>query len=188
MFQKISCLSLIGKICKNHQKASFASLPLVNKIVRTSNFLSFNSLANKKEEGVRSLLDDGISFLLFGDCAIYHKKGLTYEIGQGRSVHWGNNTELIIPTHGIRNNIRGRRWGSEFPHRSEDSGKETPFTNSIRNTCVEKTLQFSWLKNIRKKQYYNIIGKIGVKKRNAGMYWKFYVNKRKKIREKRKTI
>lgn len=51
-----------------------------------------------------------------------------------------------------------------------------------------QVLSFSWLKTIRKKQYYNIIGKIGIKKRNAGMYWKFYVAKRKKIRKKKRTI
>lgn len=52
----------------------------------------------------------------------------------------------------------------------------------------EPTLLFSWLKTIRKKQYYKIIGKIGIKKKNAGMYWSFYVNKRKKIRKKKRTI
>ncbi|GAB68137.1 hypothetical protein PCYB_127020 [Plasmodium cynomolgi strain B] len=188
MFQKISCLPLIGKICKNHQKATFASVPLVNKIVRTSNCFSFNNLANEKDEAVRNVLDDGISFLLFGDCTVYHKKGLTYEIGYRRSVHLGNSTELILPTHCIRNNIRDRPWGIESPHRSEDPGKGILPTNPIPSVCVEKTLHFSWLKNIRKKQYYKIIGKMGVKKRNAGMYWSFYVNKRKKIRKKRRTI
>ncbi|CAG9473956.1 conserved Plasmodium protein, unknown function [Plasmodium vivax] len=188
MLQKISCLPLIGKICKNHQKATFASVPLVNKIVRTSNYFRFSNLANKKGEAVSNVPHDGSSFLLFGDCTVYHKKGLTYEMGHRRSVHLGNSTECIIPTHGIRNSIRGRPWGSESPHRSEDSGKGTPPTNSIRSGCVEKTLHFSWLKTIRKKQYYKIIGKMGVKKRNAGMYWSFYVNKRKKIRKKRRTI
>ncbi|ANQ09698.1 Uncharacterized protein PCOAH_00046690 [Plasmodium coatneyi] len=190
MFQKISCLPLIGKICKNYQKATFASVQLVNKIVRTKNWFSFNNLANGKDEAVRNVLDDNISFFLFGDCTVYHRKGLTYEIGHRRSVHLGNSTELIIPTHGIRNSIRGRHCGVQNPHRSEDSGKGTgaPSTNSIRNAGVEKTLHFSWLKNIRKKQYYKIIGKMGVKKRNAGMYWSFYVNKRKKIRKKRRTI
>ncbi|EUD69476.1 hypothetical protein C922_00339 [Plasmodium inui San Antonio 1] len=188
MFGKISCLPLIGKICKNHEKATFAFVPLVNKIVRTSKCFSLKNLANGKEEAVRNVLDDGISFLLFGDCTVYHKKGLTYEIGHRRSIHLGNTTELILPTHGLRNKIRGRPWGIDTPHRSEDSGKGMSPTDLIRSACVEKTLHFSWLKNIRKKQYYKIIGKMGVKKRNAGMYWSFYVNKRKKIRKKRRTI
>ncbi|KJP87754.1 hypothetical protein AK88_02649 [Plasmodium fragile] len=188
MFPRISCLPLIGKICKNHQKATFASVPLVNKIVRTRNSFTLNNLANEKDEAVRNMLDDGISFLLCGDCTVHHKPGLTYEIGHRRSFHLGNSTELIIPAHRIRSNISARPWGSESPHHSEDSGNGMLPTNSIRTACVQKTLHFSWLKNIRKKQYYKIIGKMGVKKRNAGMYWSFYVNKRKKIRKKRRTI
>ncbi|KAF5153347.1 hypothetical protein TpMuguga_01g02590 [Theileria parva strain Muguga] len=49
-------------------------------------------------------------------------------------------------------------------------------------------IECSALDDLRRQQLNKIIGKIGIKKRDAGMYWKQYKTKRIKIRKRKRVI
>ncbi|GAW82637.1 hypothetical protein, conserved [Plasmodium gonderi] len=188
MFQKINCIPIIGKMYKNDHKHTAVAAQLLNKLVRINNCINFNNFINEKNQASRNIFDYRCSYLPLGNCTIYHNKVINYKIKNRRNDQVGEITKFFSPTYGIRNNIKVTNNDSENSHHTVKTKEGTDTTNWMNTLSEQKKLRFSWLKNIRKKQYYKIIGKIGVKKRNAGMYWSFYVNKRKKIRKKRRTI
>lgn len=49
-------------------------------------------------------------------------------------------------------------------------------------------LLFSYRDDLRREQFNRIVGKIGVKKRDAGIYWNQYKTKRIKIRKRKRVI
>ncbi|CRG94645.1 conserved Plasmodium protein, unknown function [Plasmodium gallinaceum] len=159
MIKKINIFPLIGKFYNNKCKVSFTSLQLLNKNFDTNNILSFKTTLHVNEGNMKNMLSDKNFCIPLTNCIIYDKKDIYSEI-KSKNIIKRNSTE----------NMK----------------LNTPC--NLVNKENSRILSFSWLKNVRKKQYYNIIGKIGIKKRNAGMYWSFYVNKRKKIRKKRRTI
>ncbi|CRH01476.1 conserved Plasmodium protein, unknown function [Plasmodium relictum] len=159
MLKKIGIFPLIEKIYNSNCKFNFASLQLLNINVDTSNILNYKTPLNINEGNIKSILNNKSCFIPLTNCIIYDKKIVSSEIKNKNNIK--RNSSVIIKLN---------------------------TTCNLVNKENSKVLSFSWLKNVRKKQYYNIIGKIGIKKRNAGMYWSFYVNKRKKIRKKRRTI
>ncbi|KYN96042.1 hypothetical protein PGSY75_1444900 [Plasmodium gaboni] len=156
---------------KNYGKVNYSSLQLFQKNVNKYTDIIKMFTVNKNEENMKCSFDNkNIYYMPLCNSFIYNKE---------------KDASLYIKKIKNRNNDNNKNDNNSY-----DDHK------SIQNYCNdknvnmknEKVLLFSWLKTVRKKQYYNIIGKIGIKKKNAGMYWSFYVNKRKKIRKKRRTI
>ncbi|SBS86771.1 conserved Plasmodium protein, unknown function [Plasmodium ovale] len=180
MFRKLNGISLIGKMNKNHPKANFTCTQLVNKNMDITNKSILRTfIMNELVESGNKSIDKKTCFLPFSSNFISYEKVLNMDVNNISNIGGGYNTQTCTPK------------SVESPNESTfstDAMRSKNITTNILNKRSNKILLFSWLKNIRKKQYYNIIGKLGIKKRNAGMYWNFYVNKRKKIRKKRKTI
>ncbi|KAI4836824.1 hypothetical protein MKS88_004629 [Plasmodium brasilianum] len=179
MFKKINTFPLIGKIYKNHSKGKFSSLRLPNISLDINRILGFKNAINTIYENVNNSFNNETCFLAFNNCTIYNKKATNCNIRSRSNMENGNSSKIY--RYRIISPANWSTCNSAVTHNGNIA------TNSVNNKS-KKILLFSWLKTIRKKQYYNIIGKIGIKKRNAGMYWSFYVNKRKKIRKNRKTI
>lgn len=155
------------------QKIPFSSLRLIKNGVKTTSLLKLGPFFKEKE-------DIGLT---------EQKKKDLYLVENDYFLSFNNSF--------LCNSSNNTCWNLCKSVKQENIGywNETSFMIKPFNTFSKWTelktipvLSFSWLKTIRKKQYYNIIGKIGIKKRNAGMYWDFYVAKRKKIKKKRKTI
>ncbi|KYN94102.1 hypothetical protein PRSY57_1444200 [Plasmodium reichenowi] len=172
MIKKINGIFLTSKYYyKKYGRVNYSSLQLFQKNVSKYTDIIKMFTVNKNEKNMNCLYDNKIIYYMpLCNSFIYHKeKDACSHIKKIKN----------------RNNDNYKNDNNYY-----DDHK------CIQNYCNDKNVRmkndkvllFSWLKNVRKKQYYNIIGKIGIKKKNAGMYWSFYINKRKKIRKKRRTI
>lgn len=157
------------------KKFCFSSLQIIKEDTNT-NYLMKRSLLFKEEADIsRAERKEGHVCLMEHNFFVPFTNSFLYDDNSKKHIKW---------------NIRGNNEHKINRCYSESSFVTNQYDDFSKWSVLKRTpvLSFSWLKTIRKKQYYNIIGKIGIKKRNAGMYWKFYVAKRKKIRKKRRTI
>ncbi|SCM07034.1 conserved Plasmodium protein, unknown function [Plasmodium chabaudi chabaudi] len=184
MLEKINTFPLIREIYRNNHQKKFAFIKLMNKNTDINKIFPFNKDANQSPPNGYNLFGSQFSFTPFSNLLIYNNNN------NNNNTCFEFNHNTINPTY--NNNIIHplcKHKNSDYINRkfSNILGEDNPNGTSY-NKEKQQTLLFSWLKTIRKKQYYKIIGKLGIKKRNAGMYWEFYVNKRKKIRRNKRTI
>ncbi|WBY59784.1 hypothetical protein Py17XNL_001302991 [Plasmodium yoelii yoelii] len=157
----------------------------MNKNTDINKIFAFKKDVNQNPKNGYNLFREQIIFTPFSNLLIYNNNNnnsnnISFEFNHN-TINPTYNNNIIHPLCKYKNSNYINRKFSNI--QSEDSPNDIS-----HNKTKQKTLLFSWLKTIRKKQYYKIIGKLGIKKRNAGMYWEFYVNKRKKIRKKKRTI
>ncbi|EDO05722.1 uncharacterized protein BBOV_IV001250 [Babesia bovis T2Bo] len=58
--------------------------------------------------------------------------------------------------------------------------------NTVAGT--DSPMELAYRDDIRREQFNRIVGKVGIRKRDAGVYWKQYKQKRMKIRKRRRVI
>lgn len=63
----------------------------------------------------------------------------------------------------------------------------TDLTAMPCNVCPPP-IMFSYRDDLRREQFNRIVGKIGIRKRDAGIYWNQYKTKRIKIRKRKRVI
>ncbi|CXI89635.1 conserved Plasmodium protein, unknown function [Plasmodium berghei] len=182
MIKKINTFPLIREIYRNNHQKKFAFIKLMNKNTDINKIFAFKKDANQSPKNGYNLFREQIIFTPFSNLLIYNNNNnnICFEFDHN-TINPTYNNNIIHPLCKYKNSDYINRKFSNM--QGEDTSNDT-----LHNKTKKKTLLFSWLKTVRKKQYYKIIGKLGIKKRNAGMYWEFYVNKRKKIRKKKRTI
>ncbi|CAD2099954.1 conserved Plasmodium protein, unknown function [Plasmodium vinckei brucechwatti] len=182
MLEKINTFPLIREIYRNNHQKKFTFIKLMNKNTDINKIFAFKKDDNQSPPNGYNLFGSHLSFTPFSNLLIYNNNN--------HNTCFEFNHNIINPTY--NNNIihtlcKHKNYDYINRNFSNIQGENNP-NDPLHNQTRQKALLFSWLKTIRKKQYYKIIGKLGIKKRNAGMYWEFYVNKRKKIRKKKRTI
>lgn len=172
-------VNTIQFLSKGHKpvekKVFFSSVQMIKKDANASPLLKRTFLFTEEADISRAENKEGHVRLMEHNFFAPFTNSFLYDDNSKKHINW---------------NIKGNHEHKKIRCCSESSFITNQYDDFSKWSVLKKTpvLSFSWLKTIRKKQYYNIIGKIGIKKRNAGMYWKFYVAKRKKIRKKRRTI